>query len=398
MKQRNNPSLITNHQSPTTSHNAKKMKIAVNTRFLLKNKLEGIGKFTKETFRRIVQAHPEHEFIFFFDRPYSEEFIFGENVTPVVLFPPARHPVLFVWWFEWSVARALKKYQPDIFISTDGYLTLNTSIKTLLVVHDIAFVHFPQYVTRAGNIHYQYFTPKYLKKANRIATVSQYSKQDLIDQYQVPAPKIEVVYNGCDAIFKPISSTDIQKIQEEHSQGCPYFLYLGSIHPRKNVARLIQAFDQFKSQSTNDFKLLLAGRMAWQIEDVQNALDNAQYKSDIIRLDYVPDNALSKIVAAAHALTYVSLFEGFGIPILEAMYCNVPAITSNLTSMPEVAKDAGILVDPYSLESISNAMLKMTNDEEFRERLIEKGKIQREQFSWDLTAKRFWNMIEKMMT
>jgi glycosyltransferase involved in cell wall biosynthesis len=373
------------------------MKIAVNTRFLLKNKLEGIGKFTRETFKRIVLAHPEHEFIFFFDRPYSEEFIFADNVTPVILFPPARHPILFVWWFEWSVAQALRRYQPDIFISTDGYLTLNTTIKTLLVVHDIAFVHFPQYVSRSGNIHYQYFTPKYVKKAAHIATVSEYSKQDLIQKYQVPNNKISVVYNGCDSAFQPISMIEKAKIQAEFSKGCPYFLYLGSIHPRKNVARLIRAFDQFKSTSNNNFKLLLAGRMAWQIEEVNQALANAKHSSDIIRLDYVPDYALHKIVATAHALTYISLFEGFGIPILEAMYCDVPTITSNLTSMPEVAGNASILVNPYNENDIAIAISKLATDGVFRDDLIEKGKIQRQQFTWDKTASKVWEAIEEVL-
>ncbi len=372
------------------------MKIAVNTRFLLKNKLEGIGKFTRETFKRIVLAHPEHEFIFFFDRPYSEEFIFADNVTPVVLFPPARHPILFVWWFEWSVAMALRKYQPDVFVSTDGYLTLNTSIKTLLVVHDIAFVHFPEYISKAANLHYQYFTPKYLKKASHIATVSEYSKQDIIKTYHVSPKKIDVVYNGCDADFRPITAAQQSQIKEKYSQNCPYFLYLGSIHPRKNVARLIKAFDLFKSQTSNNFKLLLAGRMAWQIQSVNEALENAKHRNDIILLDYVPEGELHQIVGAAHALVYVSLFEGFGIPILEAMYCDVPSITSSITSMPEVAADAGMLVHPYSEGEIATAMVKMATDADFRNGLIAKGKIQRQKFTWDLTAQKMWRLIEAL--
>ena len=132
---------------------SKKIKIAVNARFLIPNKLEGIGRVTHEVLRRMVHNHPDDEFIFFFDRPYDAEFIYGKNVTPVVLFPPARHPILFVWWFEWAVARALRKYQPDIFVSTDGYLTLDTKVKTLLVIHDIAFVHFPEYVSKAIGAH-----------------------------------------------------------------------------------------------------------------------------------------------------------------------------------------------------------------------------------------------------
>lgn len=378
------------------------MKIAVNTRFLLKDKLEGIGKFTREVLKRLVQSHPEHEFIFFFDRPYEDEFIFGDNVRPVVLFPPARHPILFIWWFEWSVARALRRYQPDLFISTDGYLTLSTHIKILLVVHDIAFVHFPEYVSRSGNWHYQYFTPKYVQKAARIATVSSYSKQDLIEQYQATASKIDVVYNGCDDEFQPISTTEQVQVRDEYSDGCPYFLYLGAIHPRKNVARLVRAFDAFKNQSeekypNNNFKLLLAGRMAWQIAEVEEALQQARFKKDIVRLNYVPDDALHKIVAAAHALTYVSLFEGFGIPILEAMYCDVPAITSNVTSMPEVAGDAGLLVDPYCEDEITQAMQRMAFETGLRAQLIKNGRQQRLKFSWDLTAQKLGQSIERIL-
>ena len=373
------------------------MKIAVNTRFLLKNKLEGIGKFTNEIFQRLVASHPEHEFIFFFDRPYDPSFIFAKNVTPVVLFPPARHPILFVWWFEWAVARALKKHQPDIFVSTDGYLTLNTKIKTLLVIHDIAFVHFPEYVSKAGKIHYNYYTPKYIKKANHILTVSQYSKQDIIEQYNAPANKISVVYNGCDTKFKPISIEEKKAIQSEYSSNCPYFLYLGSIHPRKNVARLIRAFSDFKTKTDNNFKLLIAGRMAWQVEEVKAALEASAHQSDIVLLDYVTDEILPKMVAAAHALTYVSLFEGFGIPILEAMHCDVPAITSNVTSMPEVAGDASILVDPYDINDITAAMIKMASEDDFRADLIKKGRIQRERFSWDVSAKQIYETIEKIV-
>ena len=124
----------------------KKLTIAVNTRFLLDQRLEGIGWFTYETLRRLVQWYPAYQFIFFFDRPYHPRFVFGDNVTPVVLFPPARHPFLFYAWFEWSVARALNKYQADLFISTDGFLSLSTKVPTLLVIHDIAHVHFSNQV------------------------------------------------------------------------------------------------------------------------------------------------------------------------------------------------------------------------------------------------------------
>ena len=152
------------------------MKIAVNTRFLIKNKLEGIGWFTYESLKRITRQHPEHEFVFLFDRPYAEEFIFSDNVTGRVLFPPARHPLLWYWWFEYSVTAALKQIKPDIFLSTDGYLSLACQVPQVIVMHDLAFEHFPDHVNALTARYYRHFTPKFAKKANRIATVSEYSK------------------------------------------------------------------------------------------------------------------------------------------------------------------------------------------------------------------------------
>ena len=121
---------------------SKRKAIAVNTRFLIKNKLEGIGLFTYESLKRVTQAHPEIDFYFLFDRPFDSEFIFGENVKPVVLSPQARHPLLWYWWFEISVARWLNKNKPDLFISTDGYGCLQTEVPQVLVMHDLAYEHF----------------------------------------------------------------------------------------------------------------------------------------------------------------------------------------------------------------------------------------------------------------
>src|SRR5450432_4302121 len=130
------------------------MRIAVNVRFLIKNKLEGIGWFTNETLKRITSQHPEHQFFFFFDRPYDSSFIFSENIKPMVLFPPARHPLLWYYWFEYAVPKALKKVKPDVFLSTDAYLSIHTQVKELLVVHDLAFLHFPGHINSLTSKYY----------------------------------------------------------------------------------------------------------------------------------------------------------------------------------------------------------------------------------------------------
>ena len=201
------------------------MKIAVNTRFLLKNQLEGIGRYSFEILRRMVNEHPEDEFIFFFDRAYDEKYVFGNKVTPVVLFPPARHPILWYIWFEWSVHRALKKYKPDVFLSLDGYCSLRTSIPTLLVIHDLAFEHFGQFVPNLVKKYYQKYTPLYVGKAKEIIAVSEYTKQDIVNLYKTNPSKIHVAYNQCGDYFKPISKTEKEKIKQIQSQSKEYFFY-----------------------------------------------------------------------------------------------------------------------------------------------------------------------------
>ncbi len=371
--------------------------IAINTRFLLPNKLEGIGWFSYEVLKRWVEWHPEHEFIFIFDRAYDEQFVFGSNVKPIVASPQARHPVLFYLWFEWALPAIFKKHKVDAFMSPDGFMSLSADIPTLLVIHDIAWKHFPTQVPWSHRKHYEYYMPRFAKKAAHIASVSEYSKNDIVNHLQVMPEKIDVVYDGANESFVPLSLEERVKIEDKYSNGCPYFLYVGSIHPRKNVLRLLQAFEAFKSKADTNMKLLLAGRIAWQSGDVAEQLAKMKYRDEVVFLGYTDAVELPKITAAAFALTYVSLFEGFGIPILEAMYCDVPSISSNTSSMPEVAGDAGLLADPYSTDSITEQMLRLWNEKGLREQLIKKGRFQRQKYSWDLTAEKMWVAMEKIL-
>ena len=165
------------------------MKIAVNTRFLLSGKLEGIGIYTQEIFKRVVQLMPEHEFFFLFDRAYSSAFIFEKNVTPIVVHPPARHPFLWYWWFGKSIPKVLQENNIDVFISPDGFASLNTSVPQIITIHDLGFEHFPEHVPFLVRKFYRYFTPKYCEKAAKILAVSEYTKQDIISTYNIETKK-----------------------------------------------------------------------------------------------------------------------------------------------------------------------------------------------------------------
>lgn len=366
------------------------MVIAVNTRLLLKDRLEGIGWFTYESLKRITHDHSEHKFLFLFDRPFSEEFIFSENVSPLVVSPPTRHPFLWYYWLEFVLPKVFLKQKVDLFISPDGFLSLSSPIKQIPVIHDLNFEYYPQDIPFIARKYYKRYFPLYAKKATRIATVSEYSKQDIAKNYKIASDKIDVVYNGANKLFGPYSNSPLP-----FGLNKPYFLFVGALNPRKNVARLLQAFDEFKKSAPSNIKLVIAGEKMWKTNNVESVYESMQHKDDVIFTGRLGINELKDVMASALALVFVPYFEGFGIPIVEAMYCDVPVITSNITSMPEVAGNAGLLVDPFSIDSIKNAMLKLHKDEALRNQLIENGKKQREKFSWDKTADKLWGCIEK---
>lgn len=373
------------------------MNIAVNTRLLLKDKLEGIGWYTYETLKRITQSHPEHEFYFLFDRPYSKEFIFSDNVHPIVLGPQTRHPLLYYYWFEKSIPKVLRKIKADLFISPDGYLSLKTRVTSLAVMHDINFMHYPKWMPYLYHKYYQRFFPIFAKKASRIVTVSEYSKTDITKTFNINPDLIDVTYNGANSIYSSISEEEKPNTKNEFTDGCDYFIFVGALSPRKNIKNLLLAFDLFKLKTNSNIKLVIVGEQMFKNKKSEKVYQSLKSKKDVVFVGRKMPDELKKLYGSALALTFVPFFEGFGIPIVEAMNCETAVITSNVTSMPEVAKDAALLVDPSSVNSIAQAMKDIFEKPNLRSELIEKGKIRAKNFSWEKTAQGLWNSIEKLI-
>ncbi len=371
------------------------MVIVVNTRLLVPDRLDGIGRFTFETLQRITQAQPNSHFVFLFDRKIHEDFIFSENITPVKLFPPARRPWLFNAWLNYSVAGVLRDLQPALFLSPDGFLPLKGKTPCLPVIHDLNFEHYPEDLPVNIKNWYKKKFPLFANRATRIATVSAFSKNDIASKYNIEKNKIDVVYNGAAHGFQPLTEVQILETRKKITGGAPYFLYIGALHPRKNLERLVRAYGEFRRKNDSQTKLVIAGENYWKYSGLQNAIDSVPDKNEIIFTGRLPETELYLLTGAALALTYVPYFEGFGIPIIEAMACDIPVITSNVTAMPEVGGDAVLYVDPFSEESISSALALIDKDESLRNNLIAKAKIQRENFSWDKTAHALWTSIEK---
>jgi glycosyltransferase involved in cell wall biosynthesis len=369
------------------------MRIAVNTRLFLKDKLEGIGWFAHETLSRLVRQHPEHEFIFFFDRPWHADFIFAENVKPVVLQPQARHPFLYYIWTEVSVRAALKKYKIDLYFSPDHLGCLRTKVPTIITIHDLAYRHYPQFVDKLHSWHYARYTPLFAQKAKRIIAVSEFTKQDIVRELKIDPAKIDIVYNGAHEEYKPLTQEECHAVKEKYTGGEEYFLFTSALHPRKNLINLLKAFVLFKRRQRSRLKLVIVGRMAWKYEEIEKVKRLMPFKEDVIWTGYLDVKKLAQITGAAYAMVYPSLFEGFGIPILEAMTCNVPVIVSQTSSMPEVAGDAGLLIDPESPRDIAEKMMILYKDELLRKKLIAAASIQKLKFSWDTSAHALWNSM-----
>ena len=373
------------------------MKIAVNTRLLLKNRLEGIGQFTRENLQRITRQHPEHQFFFLFDRKYDESFVFNDNITPIVAHPQARHPYLWYLFFEYGIPLQLRKIKPDLFLSTDGWIPTGLKMPTVNVIHDLNFLHHPEFVPPVVRRYYDRFFPKFARNATRLATVSEFSRQDIVHSFQVPTEKIDVVFSGSNPAYKPLDKNQQESVKQRFTDGKDFFLFVGLIHKRKNLDNIFKAFDLFKDSHSYPTKLVVVGDKKWWAGEIEDTYLRMRYRDDVIMLGRQPLDVVCELTASTLGVLYASLFEGFGLPIVDAFNAHVPVITSNISAMPEIAGDAALIVDPYQPQGIAEAMCALQQDTDLRNRLIENGKARQSLFTWDRTANLLWTAIEKAM-
>jgi glycosyltransferase involved in cell wall biosynthesis len=375
----------------------KRVKIAVNTRLLLRDKLEGIGWFTFESLKRICSQHPEVDFYFLFDRRPDPAFLFSENITPVVVNPQARHPFLFYLWFNITVPRALKRIRPDLFLSPDGYNSLPFKGKSLLVIHDLNFEHYPKDLPWLVRKYLNYYSHRFAHKADRIATVSEFSKKDISKLYGISPANIDVVFDGVNESYRPLNEDVKKQVKNKYTSGKPYFIFLGALHPRKNLVNLFKAFDLFRLNDDQNTKLVVAGAKKYWTKEIKEAYSSMKFIDDVVFTNRLESKEVNEIIGAALGMVYVSYFEGFGIPILEAFACNTPVITSDQSSMPEIAGDAALIVNPFSSADIAEAMHQLAVSDSLRENLIQKGIIRMQEYSWNKTARLLWESIEKTL-
>ncbi|MCC7301228.1 MAG: glycosyltransferase family 4 protein [Bacteroidia bacterium] len=368
------------------------MKIMVNTRLLLHNQMEGMGIFTHELLRRLVCNHPEHEFIFVFDRNPDARFRYADNVRLISSFPPARHPFLWYIWLRFTLPFLLRKWKPDVFFSPDGFLPIGTRVPCVNVIHDINFEYRQDLLPSNVMAFYKKYFPRFARESTQLVTVSEFSAKTLEEKYGIPATGIAVVSNAAGPQFMRAGQEAQQQIRQKYTNGNPYFLYLGSLNPRKNLTNLLTAYEQFAAESDHDVQLLIAGV---PMHGTNTLAIEKRIKTNprIHFIGRVTEAELPAVYSAALALVYIPLFEGFGIPVIEAMQCGTPVITSSVTSLPETAGGAALLADPQRPDDIAQKMKQLYSDPGLRQDLSGAGLKNASRFSWNQSADVLWKLI-----
>lgn len=374
------------------------MRVGVNSRLLLKDKLEGIGYFTLKNLERLAKNHPDCEFVLFFDRPYDRDFVFAKNVKPIVIPLPTRHPMLWHIYFEILLPIYIRLYKIDVFFSPEGYVPTRVKSPMLCTIHDINFEHDKTYIgNRVYQRYMEYFTPRFAKSANAVLTVSEFSKQDIATTYQIDENKIFNVESSANEDYITYSKEENERTRERYSNSCPYFYFVGSLQKRKNLTNLFRAFDLFKDKTQSNVKLLIVGSKKWWKGEIEDTFNAMRFKEEVVFTGRLPLEEVNRIASASIALVFVSFFEGFGVPPLEAYRSSTAVITSNTSSMPEIAGEGALYANPYDVNSICEAMIRLYSNPLLREELIRKGQEQAKKYSWDKTAELVWNAIEKVL-
>jgi glycosyltransferase involved in cell wall biosynthesis len=274
---------------------------------------------------------------------------------------------------------------------------LRSNVPTLAVMHDLNFEHYPEDLPRAYRNYYRSYFPRFARHATRLATVSEFSRTDIARTYGIPEARIDVVYNGVSERFAPLSTSEKEAARAEFAHGTEYICCVGSLHPRKNIARLLAAFDELLREHPSDLRLVIVGESFWWDARMKEAFGKMQHKERVIFTGRLGQEKLKQALGGALALAFVSYFEGFGIPVVEAMRCGVPVVAAEATSLPEVAGDAAHYCDPFNASDIARALHEVSTDPALREHLGAAGLRRAQRFTWDRAANDLWVSFERMM-
>ncbi|MBX4191198.1 MAG: glycosyltransferase family 4 protein [Candidatus Doudnabacteria bacterium] len=351
----------------------------------------GVERYAAELIRNLAKLDSSNEYVLYFRTPPQEWFSqlpknFSVKVIP---FPK--------FWTQIRISWEMITHPVDLLFIPASALPLWHPKKSVVTVHDIAYELFDGIYTGFMN-YYQKFTSRFaVKHATKILTVSTATRNDLVRIYKTSSNKITIIPLGLSEGFRPMSYEEVQPVLDKYGLVYQkYILFLGTIQPRKNIPRLVTAYEKIKNENHIEEKLIIAGGRGWLWEPILKKVKTAGIDGSVKYLDYIAKEDLAYLLAGAKLYTLPSIYEGFGIPALEAMASGVPTVVSDVSSLPEVVGEAGVLVDPNSVDSIADGLLRVLTDSNLRQQMIVKGLEQAKKFTWENTAKKTLEVFESL--
>lgn len=286
----------------------------------------------------------------------------------------------------------LSPKKADVFLTLTHYAPRVSPIPTIVSVMDLSYLHFPETFKKNDLYQLTKWTEYSVKKAKKVITISNSSKDDIIKYYKVPKNKVNVVHLG----LKPLSMKVNSKNLSEFGINKKFVLFVGTLQPRKNIERLIEAFSKLPQQ-LKDYQLVIVGKKGWLFEPILEAPKKYGVEENVLFLDYVSDNDLPNFYSNAEVFVLPSLYEGFGLPVLEAMRYDCPVITSKVSSLPEAGGDAALYFDPENVDDIRDTIQKVLSSDTVRKDMIEKGKVHYKKFTWQKAADEVLSTIKEVV-
>ena len=373
------------------------MKIGINARYL-QNIHTGIANYLLNLILNLRMIDKKNEYILFLgSNKLIPKAILDKKFDYDIPKIHASNQVLKILWAHLYLPFAIKKLKLDIFHESAFVAPIFKNCKTITTIYDLAFLYFPHCYTFRNRLYFKSLLSKSIKQSDSIITISESSKKDIIDNFQVSPDKIDVIYPGVDETFHTLENKDLmEEVKKIYKIKKNFILTVSSITPRKNLSRLIKSFKLLKDEKKINWQLVIVGGKGWLYEDVFKEVSRYKLQEDIIFCGYVPQKHLLCLYNAASLFVYPSLYEGFGLPVLEAMACACPVVASNTSSMPEACADAALLVNPNNIEEFSSAINAIKDNSTLRQILIKKGLEQAKRFSWRRTAEKTLNAYIKV--
>ncbi len=350
----------------------------------------GLGRYAQELTAALMASGAENEYLAFYNEPETAHIAPPLDRLPRLTSNLTTKP----WRMRVLVSHLARRPQDslargvDIFHATAHLLPRFTRVKTVFTLHDLAFRICPETHTRVNRVFLSAAMPRFLRAADAIIAVSQWTKADAMRLYGIPEDKITVIYEGVHPHFRPPTAEDIAAARRKYNLPERFILYLGTIEPRKNLSVLLDAYALLRSQHVcADARLVIAGKKGWLYEPFLRHVRELGLQDEVLFPGFIADDDLPALYGAADVFAYPSLFEGFGLPVLEAMACAVPVVCSNASSLPEVAGDAALLVSPHDTAALAAALQRVLADAELRVKLVTLGLAQARRFTWQETAR-----------